>query len=233
MLEKNRQRLHIVIRAMKKIWIPLPITAAKSRGFVGGRKTSPWTNFQPVSSMASSRPVRLSVSPALYLAISLLRVRTMIIVRIPANKKETFHNSHFAKISIFSVDGKTYRRGKTRRWENWRWKTSGSRRHSFLNKRPICWPSSPWTRSIRQSRGNTEKFFWGWPIADSVGPAIDTCFHRILFLSNLSIVPQLRRPPRGMRSWKKNNTIYIIYVINLETTNRGKYSFRASFELRC
>ena len=37
-----------------KIWVPHPSITERSMPFLGGRKTSPWTNFQPNFSWASS-----------------------------------------------------------------------------------------------------------------------------------------------------------------------------------
>lgn len=70
---------------MKKIWMPLPMSAANNRGCRGGLNTSPCTNFQPVSSSVSVS----KLSSVLYRAMSLRRVRTMIMVRIPERKKTT------------------------------------------------------------------------------------------------------------------------------------------------
>ena len=41
-------------KAMKVIWVPLPMTAAKKFGCSGKRNTSACTNFQPVSSASSA-----------------------------------------------------------------------------------------------------------------------------------------------------------------------------------
>ena len=43
-----------VKNTMIKIWDPQPSMIERSMPFFGGRKTSPWTNFQPNSSCASS-----------------------------------------------------------------------------------------------------------------------------------------------------------------------------------
>lgn len=48
---KDLQR---VTKVMMKIWVPEPRKTDNSIPFLGGRKTSPWTNFQPNSSWASS-----------------------------------------------------------------------------------------------------------------------------------------------------------------------------------
>ena len=57
---------NIVIPIIQKICTPEPMMDAKSRLLLGGRNTSPCTNFQPVSSILSSKS-----SSVLYLAISL------------------------------------------------------------------------------------------------------------------------------------------------------------------
>ena len=75
----------IVMASIVKIWIPDPMTAAKSLLLYGGLNTSPCTSFQPVSSMLSS----LSSSAMLYLAMSFLRVLMMIMVMMPDRKKTT------------------------------------------------------------------------------------------------------------------------------------------------
>lgn len=43
-----------VIRTMKKICTPDPTNAVSSHALLGGLNTSPWTSFQPVSSIVSS-----------------------------------------------------------------------------------------------------------------------------------------------------------------------------------
>ena len=107
--------IKIVHMRQPAIWTPVPVRATNKWRCRGGRKTSPWTSFQPVSSMASSS----SSSSLLYWAmgaggfrqtphphpsigiprklkgympkppISLLKVRTIIIVKIPAKNKTT------------------------------------------------------------------------------------------------------------------------------------------------
>lgn len=77
-LINSELNLHIVIRDIKNIWMPDPMTAAKSLGYRGGLKTSPCTSFHPDSSRASSIP-----SSELYRAMSRRNVRTIIIVNIP------------------------------------------------------------------------------------------------------------------------------------------------------
>ena len=71
--------LPITIMVAQKSCIPAPMRDARSLARCGGRNTSPWTSFQPVSSRMSSP----SGSSWLYLAMSRRRVRTMIMVRIP------------------------------------------------------------------------------------------------------------------------------------------------------
>ena len=44
----------MVMRAMKKTWIPAPTNAVSSSVWRGGRNTSPCTSFHPVSSTVSS-----------------------------------------------------------------------------------------------------------------------------------------------------------------------------------
>lgn len=53
---KNIESKHIqrVTKVMMKIWVPDPRKTDSSIPFRGGRKTSPWTSFQPNSSWASS-----------------------------------------------------------------------------------------------------------------------------------------------------------------------------------
>lgn len=63
----------MVIAIMQNICTPDPMIAAKSLLFVGGLNTSPWTSFQPVSSMLSSRS-----SSVLYLAMSLEEDKKLI-----------------------------------------------------------------------------------------------------------------------------------------------------------
>ena len=43
-----------IMRTMQNICIPEPRKALSSMGWFGGRNTSPWTNFHPVSSNVSS-----------------------------------------------------------------------------------------------------------------------------------------------------------------------------------
>ena len=63
----------MVIMPIKPIWIPEPINAHKMVDCAGGRKMSPWTSFQPVSSSVSSS----SSSSLLYWAMSRRKVRTV------------------------------------------------------------------------------------------------------------------------------------------------------------
>lgn len=44
----------ITMRIMQKSWIPEPSNELRIMGYWGGRNTSPWTFFQPDSSMVSS-----------------------------------------------------------------------------------------------------------------------------------------------------------------------------------
>ena len=44
----------MVMNIMQKSWMPEPTSETKRRALGGGRKTSPCTSFQPVSSMLSS-----------------------------------------------------------------------------------------------------------------------------------------------------------------------------------
>lgn len=48
------RRLHRVMKVIMKIWVPCPRNTDNSIPFLGGRKTSPCTCFQPDSSWASS-----------------------------------------------------------------------------------------------------------------------------------------------------------------------------------
>lgn len=49
-----KQRLQRVMKVMMKIWVPCPRNTDSNMPFLGGRKTSPCTCFQPDSSCASS-----------------------------------------------------------------------------------------------------------------------------------------------------------------------------------
>ena len=75
----------IVMASIVKICIPDPMTAANNLLLNGGLNTSPWTSFHPVSSMLSS----LYSSAMLYLAMSFLSVRMMIMVMMPDRKNTT------------------------------------------------------------------------------------------------------------------------------------------------
>ena len=52
-----------VISVIKKIWTPLPKKTESTIPLRGGRNTSPWTNFQPNSSWASSYQIIQYKSP--------------------------------------------------------------------------------------------------------------------------------------------------------------------------
>jgi hypothetical protein len=44
----------MTMRNMQNSWMPEPSRELRIIGYCGGRKTSPWTFFQPDSSMVSS-----------------------------------------------------------------------------------------------------------------------------------------------------------------------------------
>ena len=87
---------NIVMNIMQKSWIPEPTSETKRRLLGGGRKTSPCTSFQPVSSMLSS-----TSSSMLYLAMSRLRVRMMIILQIKRTSaiREVYIKSNVLKFN--------------------------------------------------------------------------------------------------------------------------------------
>ena len=66
--------------------VPVPTHTANQLANFGGRKTSPCTSFQPVSSAASS-----AVSRSLYAEMSLRSVRSMIIATIPVKNSSTIN----------------------------------------------------------------------------------------------------------------------------------------------
>mmetsp|Transcript_205 Transcript_205/g.541 ORF Transcript_205/g.541 Transcript_205/m.541 type:complete len:260 (-) Transcript_205:865-1644(-) len=68
-----------------KTCIPDPMKTASSEACFGGRNTSPYTSFHPVSSRASSRASSLW-SSWLYLYKSFLRILSMIMATIPDRK---------------------------------------------------------------------------------------------------------------------------------------------------
>ena len=72
----------IVITVIVKVCTPVPTRTESIMGMRGGRKTSPCTSFQPVSSSTSS-----VTSVALYLARSRCSVRIMIIATMPVRKR--------------------------------------------------------------------------------------------------------------------------------------------------
>lgn len=53
---------HMTMRIMQKSWIPEPSRELRIMGYRGGRNTSPWTFFQPDSSMVSSWRERVQPS---------------------------------------------------------------------------------------------------------------------------------------------------------------------------
>ena len=76
----------MVIMPISPIWMPEPIRAHKMVDCAGGRKISPWTNFQPVSSSVSSS----SSSSLLYWAISRRRVRTEVFQYNPEDVEKSY-----------------------------------------------------------------------------------------------------------------------------------------------
>merc|ERR1719399_1036235 len=72
----------IVITAIEKVCTPVPTRTESIMGARGGRKTSPCTSFQPVSSSTSS-----AASMALYRLKSRCSVRIMIIATMPERKR--------------------------------------------------------------------------------------------------------------------------------------------------
>ena len=71
----------IVMTVMVNVCTPVPTRTDNIIGIAGGRKTSPWTSFQPVSSSTSS-----VASTALYRLKSRCSVRIMIIATMPVRK---------------------------------------------------------------------------------------------------------------------------------------------------
>lgn len=53
----------ITIVSVQKTWTPVPTIDANKSGCVGGRNTSPWISFQPLSSTVSSRSSSVYVKP--------------------------------------------------------------------------------------------------------------------------------------------------------------------------
>mmetsp|Transcript_29154 Transcript_29154/g.91270 ORF Transcript_29154/g.91270 Transcript_29154/m.91270 type:complete len:225 (+) Transcript_29154:337-1011(+) len=72
----------IVMTVMQKVCAPVPTRTESIIGFCGGRKTSPWTSFQPVSSSTSS-----AASMALYRLKSRCSVRIRIMATMPERKR--------------------------------------------------------------------------------------------------------------------------------------------------
>ena len=56
----------ITIVSVQKTWTPVPTIDANKSGWVGGRNTSPWISFQPLSSTVSSRSSSVYVKPLRY-----------------------------------------------------------------------------------------------------------------------------------------------------------------------
>ena len=69
---------------MENSWIPDPTRTTNRSVCFGGLNISPWTNFHPVSSIASS-----GSSSRVYLAMSRLKDLIIIMLRMPARKKTT------------------------------------------------------------------------------------------------------------------------------------------------
>mmetsp|Transcript_12156 Transcript_12156/g.24142 ORF Transcript_12156/g.24142 Transcript_12156/m.24142 type:complete len:111 (-) Transcript_12156:824-1156(-) len=75
-LKKPSRANVIVARVMVSTWHPVPHNTESSMGEnLGGRNTSAWTSFHPVSSWSSAI--------SLYAAMSRCNVRSMIIATIP------------------------------------------------------------------------------------------------------------------------------------------------------
>ena len=89
----------IVLNMAIPICAPVPTNTANNIGrYVGGRKTSPWTSFQPVSSI-SLLPLS---SKLLYASISFFKVRIIMIAIAPVRNNTIMKEFIMAKKCISS-----------------------------------------------------------------------------------------------------------------------------------